>query len=146
MKPAVPRDAASVRTGKSRDPGDLVKAEGMATPAVSPVSPSEGRASGGSTVGRHVYRVGGLRIPVKNSVRGPKSRCAGRVKDLLRRRAEAPVAGRCDPTAIEPPARKPPAPRDRPAFRGFVSPSHSLRPSREKAEADDAEVDFDDED
>ena len=91
--------------------------------------PGSGR-SAGQPAARHVYRVGGLRIPVKNSVRGPKSRCAGRVKDLLRRRAESPAPLHPDPTVIEPPIRKPPVARRRPD--GFLPSPHGAGASRGK--------------
>ena len=98
-----------------------------------------------SRVRRHVYRVGGFRIPVASSdlVRGPRSRCARKVKDLLRRRAEIPLSTHSDPTVMEPPIRKPPVSRDRPPFRGLLSPSPGFHPGRGRIEPDDDE-DLDD--
>jgi hypothetical protein len=92
--------------------------------------------------GKHVYRVGGFRIPTKNSVRGPKSRCAGRVKDLLRRRAESPVT-HFDPTAFEPPIRKPSTRRDRHDSHDF-SASRDFQSGRERLETDEDLEDLDD--
>jgi hypothetical protein len=148
MKPGSLKDAVSVRAGRSRNPGDPGLAGAGSAPGkdADEDHPASGQPVTGMNAGRHVYRVGGLRIPVKDSVRGTGSRCAGRVRDLLKRRAEAPVAGRCDPTAIEPPIRKPPAPRDRPASHDLSSPPHNLHPGRGKAGVDDGEEDLGDED
>ena len=148
MKSVGSKDANPARAGKSRKPGVPGAVTGVADPVNSVPSSEEGKAapkeSMGSHAGRHVYRVGGFRIPVKNSVRGPKSRCAGRVKDLLRRRAEAPVSTYHDPTAIEPPIRKPPVPRDRHALHGFFSSPRGLPPGRGRSEPDDDAEDLDD--
>lgn len=148
MKPAVPTDANPARTGKIRKAGVSSPGRNM-TDAVVPASPSAGDEEGhgtalGSRAGRHVYRVGGLRIPVKNSVRGPKSRCAGRVKDLLRKRAESPMLPHSDPTVIEPPIRKPPAPRERYASHDFSPSPRGLQPGRGRSETDDDAEDLDD--
>ena len=149
MKPAVPTDANPARTtGKIRKVG--VPGQGKkGADLVADVSPPAGDKTGsgmslGSHVGRHVYRVGGLRIPTKNSVRGPKSRCAGRVKDLLRKRAESPMPPYSDPTAIEPPIRKPPTPRERHASNDFSSSPRGLMPGRGRFEPDDDAEDLDD--
>ena len=139
------KDAIPSRTGKSRGGASL----GSPEPIVSIPEPGhdgeEGRPAGGRA-GRHVYRVGGFRIPSKDSVRVPKNRCAGRVKDLLRKRAEAPVSRHLDPTEIEPPMRKPPVPRGiRPAIRDFSSSPAGLNPGRGRSEPDDDAEDLDDE-
>ena len=106
-------------------------------PAVSPsaVDSPVAKKAAGAHAGNHVYRVGGLRIPVRNSVRGPKSRSAGRVKDLLRRRA-APVPMHSDPTVFEPPIRKPSSPRGSHASHDF-SPQRDLQLGRGRFENDD---------
>ena len=104
---------------------------------VTPAQAGKAHVGKGANAGKHVYRVGGLRIPVRNSVRGPRSRCAGRVKDLLRKRAEAPVSGHFDPTVIEPPIRKPPVLRERSVSRDFSPSPHGLGPGRGRTEIDD---------
>ena len=71
---------------------------------------------------------------MKDSVRGLKNQCAGRVKDFLRKRAEVGVARNPDPTVFEPPIRKPPVPRERPAPRDFSSSPHGVRLSRGRPE------------
>ena len=142
------KDASPARTGKIRDAGSSGggKTAGVSVSS-SPVPGTgkvEAQAGMDSHVGRHVYRVGGFRIPVKNSVRGPRSRCAGRVKDLLRKRAEAPVSPYHAPTAIEPPIRKPPVPRERHASHDFSSSPRGLLPGRGRFEPDDDAEDLDD--
>ena len=147
MKSVGSKDVNTARTGKAGKPGVPGAVTGVADPVDSVPSSEEGKAASkesmGSHAGRHVYRVGGFRIPVKNSVRGPKSRCAGRVKDLLRRRAEAPVSPYHDPTVIEPPIRKPPVPRERHAPHDFSS-SRGFPPGRGRSEPDDDAEDLDD--
>jgi hypothetical protein len=101
-------------------------------------SHAEGTKSGaGDHAGRRVYRVGGFRIPVKNSLRGPKSRCAGRVKDLLRRRADVPVGRHVDPTEFEPPIRKPPVSGERSISRFFGPSPGAARSGQGRFEAED---------
>lgn len=102
---------------------------------VSPAQAGKAQVGKGANADKHVYRVGGLRIPVKNSVRG--TRGVGRVKDLLRRRAEAPVARHFDPTEIEPPIRTPRVLRERSISRDFSPSPHGLGPGRERTETDD---------
>ena len=147
------KDAGPARTRKSRAPSDL---DGDKPPVKSAISvPAQGKAGDGSCLadgsagagmhaGRHVYRVGGIRISVKDSVREPKNRCAGRVRDFLRKRAESPSVGQLDPTVIEPPIRKPPAPRERPSFHDFSSPPHGRQSGRGRFEPDDDDEDLDD--
>lgn len=55
---------------------------------------------------RHVYRVGGLRIPVQNPdlIQSPRSRFARKYKEILRKTAKAKKPEeRFDPDSIEPP-------------------------------------------
>jgi hypothetical protein len=149
MKPVVSTDANPGRTGKVRKsniPGPGKRGEESVVEVSPPAGDKPGSGTAiGSHAGKHVYRVGGLRIPTKNSVRGPKSRCAGRVKDLLRKRAESPMPPYSDPTVIEPPIRKPPAPRERHALHDFSSSPRGLMPGRGRFEPEDDAEDLDDE-
>lgn len=87
---------------------------------------------------KHVYRVGELRVPAASSelVRGPRSRSARKVKDLLRRRAEAPVGRHQDPTEFEPPIRKPLVSRERSSPRFFSPSSNGASHGREMIDYD----------
>jgi hypothetical protein len=152
MRSVGSKDAAPARTKESRLSVDLNEDEVSArTTASSPVPGRAGDGSGqaggqavvGIRGGRHVYRVGGLRIPVKDPVRGAKDQSVARARDFLRKRAGSPVVGHLDPTVIEPPIRKPPAPRERPAFRDFSSSTLGRQPGRGRLEPDDDE-DLDD--
>jgi hypothetical protein len=134
MKSAVPKDANPARAGGVRKPG---------VSSVAPTAEGRHEPSPEPKEVRHVYRVGDLKISVKNSVRGPKSRCAGRVKDLLRRRAEHPIPPHSDPTEIEPPIRKPPLHRERVVRPDFLPPSRGLSPGRERFEPEADVEDFD---
>ena len=113
--------------------GKAVVPPGAAPPIVPPADPPSRRL-------RHVYRVGGFRVPAAGTelVRGPRSRVARRVKELLRRRAEAPVAPSPDPTVYEPPIREP----SRPASGG---PSRGRMPGMGREIPDD-DIDDCDED
>ena len=132
-----PKDAAPVQTREirvSRIPGS---SKGASDPVPSFSIPERVRGEGGTgdglavsgvRAGKHVYRVGEFRIPVKDSARGLKSRGAERVKDLLRKRAKSPVAGHHDPTVIEPLIRKLQVP-ERPVSHA-PSSSHVPSPSQ----------------
>ena len=146
MRSGGSKDANPARTKRSRAVSDLNGDKPLVKPMISVPAQgkvgsgsclADGSAGAGTHAGRHVYTVGGIRISVKDSVRGLKNRCAGRVKDFLRKRAESPAAGHLDPTVIEPPIRKPPAPRERPAFRDFSSSPHGRQSGRGRVEPDD---------
>jgi hypothetical protein len=153
MRTGGSKDAGQARTRKSRTSGDPAGGEVLASPTVSAPVPgkaedgsclADGSARAGMQSGRHVYTVGGIRISVKNSGREPRTRCAGRVKDFLRKRAESPSVGHLDPTVIEPPIRKPPIPRERPGSRDFSSLPHGRQSDRGGSEPDDDDEDLDD--
>jgi hypothetical protein len=112
-------------------PGKEVAPPEAVPPIVPSVDPPSRRL-------RHVYRVGGFRVPAAGTelVRGPRSRVARRVKDLLRRRAEAPVAHSPDPSVYEPPIREP----SRPASGG---PSRGRMPGTGREIPDDDDDDCD---
>ena len=67
---------------------------------------------------QHVYRVGALKIPVKNPglIQAPRSRFARKYKEILHKmeRPKKPDEARVDLDAIEPPIRSRPAPRENP--------------------------------
>lgn len=69
---------------------------------------------------QHVYRVGGLKIPVKNSglIQVPRNRFARKYKELLHRmeKSKRPEEKRVDLDAFEPPIRKRVAPGNHPAL------------------------------
>jgi hypothetical protein len=146
MRSGGSKDANPARTKRSRAASDLDGGKPPVKPTISiPAQgrtgdgscPADGSAGAGTHAGRHVYTVGGIRISVKGSVRGLENRCAGRVKDFLRKRAESPSVGHLDPTVIEPPIRKPPAPSERTAFHDFSSPPHGRQSGRGRFEPDD---------
>jgi len=88
-----------------------------------------------------VYRVGSLKIPVKNPdlIQAPRSRFARKYKEILHKmeRPKKPDEVRVDLDAIEPPIRSRPAPR------GYPPPPHRELP-RKRSELDrDVEDDGD---
>ena len=84
---------------------------------------------------QHVYRVGGLKIPVKNSglIQAPRSRFARKYKEILHRmeKSRKPEGRRVDLDAIEPPIRSRPAPRGYPP-----SPRREFSMQRSKLDRD----------
>ena len=83
----------------------------------------ESSSSSTSPVGdrRHTYRVGPLKIPVRNPglIGSPRSRFVRKYKDILHRMERSddrPERDRVDLDSIEPPIRKRTAPRDQASF------------------------------
>ena len=137
MKSVGSKESSPIRGETSRKKADLP----ISSPSIVGTRSEPGN---GPHIGKHVYRVGGFRIPVRNSVRGPKSRCAGRVKDLLKKRAEASEAQHRDPTEFEPPIRVRSLSSNRYAPRDSLTSLAGPRPGRERSEPDDNVEDLDD--
>jgi hypothetical protein len=135
MKPAGSGESRPVRKEAERKKADLP----IPSPSAAGAVPETGN---GLHAGRHVYRVGGFRIPAKNSLRGPKNRSAGRVRDLLKRRAESPEPQHRDPTEFEPPIRERTPLSDRHTPRDLLLAGS--RPGRGRSEPDDEAEDLDD--
>ena len=103
---------------------------------VSPAQAGKAQVGKGANADKHVYRVGGLRIPVKNSVRG--TRGVGRVKDLC---GGGPgPGGQTFPSDGDLRASnrgRLVCLRERSISRDFSPSPHGLGPGRERTETDD---------